>query len=157
MKIDINTKTTKEADIKYFCLDVNARYLEDATVNGEEDICYDDQVKGKESIMPFMRTEGKERFWKIKIDVETGAVVDWPKDKMADIHYKVCDEGTYWLEDANGNEIHKIESYVPGILDFYGDSYGDYLVMTIKEGRILEWENDWFKNHIDIFLENEGC
>ena len=151
----IKEQVEKAIDIKYLCLDCNARYLEDASVNGEDDICYDDQCAGKESIMPFMRTEGKgeDRFWSIKINVETGEVLNWPKDKEADIHYKVCDECTYWVEDSNGNIYHKIDSYVPKILDFYGDSYGDYLVMTIKEGRILEWKSDWFKNHIEGFLK----
>jgi hypothetical protein len=65
-----------------------------------------------------------------------------PKGETANVHYKVCDEGIYWFEDTEGNEIHKIECYVPELFDYCNDSYGDHIIMTTDEnGHIEEWYN----------------
>jgi transcriptional regulator with PAS, ATPase and Fis domain len=37
----------------------------------------------------------------------TGRVLDWPKGTTAEVHYKVCDAGCYWLEDANGKRLKR--------------------------------------------------
>lgn len=154
----------QELDIKYVCADLNVRYWEDGDINGEEDISYEEQEKGEKPRMPLAEENPDARYlsnkyhWVIKIDIETGNVVGWPNGVRADVHYKVCDEGTYWLEDVDGNEIHKIDDYVPELFDFCNDSYGDYVIMTInEEGHIEEWytENE-LKNRIQSFLEDEG-
>ena len=162
MKIEI--KTTKTAEIKYICANVGPRYWEDGDVNGEGDISYDEQEEGATPRMPLAienpdaRHKDEKYRWEIKIDVETGNVVGWPNGIKGDIHYKVCDDGTYWLEDADGNKIHEIDSYVPEFFDFCDDSYGDYIIMTIDEnGHIEEWyEDDELKSRIDSFLLEEG-
>lgn len=150
--------------MKYFCLDVGPRYWEDGTVNGEDDIAYEIQETGERPKMPLaVPVEHPSRKsdswrWKLKIDVNNGHVQDWPQGYSADIHYKVCDDGTYWLEDENGNKYHEIDSYVPKILDFYHDSFGDYILMTINgEGYIEEWYGeDKLRGELEGFFMTEG-
>ena len=65
------------------------RYWEDATVNGQEDMdgtripCRNGKV------------------WEPVIDLKTGHISNWPVGTEANIHYKVCDAGEYWLLDAS--------------------------------------------------------
>lgn len=102
-------------------------YFEDATVNGiiDED----------GALMTFIVGEK----WHPVIDLANGKILDWPKGDVAYIHYKVCDEGEYWLLDANKNRIAKYKSpYVPDDFLSHGDcGYGDYIILDVKEdGRI---------------------
>lgn len=164
MKLKITETVTREVDIKHLCLDANVRYWEDADINGKEDISYNEQAKGKKPRVPLAIENPDARYlddkyhWVIKIDTNTGNIVGWPEGVTANIHYKVCDEGIYWLEDAEGNEIHKIESYVPELFDFCNDSYGDYIIMTVDEnGHIEEWyEYDELQDRVQSFLDEEG-
>ena len=125
MKVKI--KTIKEVEVKYLKVDVGVRYWEDATVNGQEDTNGD--------LIPFRKGDR----WKILIDVETGIIKEWPTGTIADIHYKVCDDGIYKLLDEEASILRWIEGYVPKILDLYRDSYGDYIIMKIDStGMILK-------------------
>lgn len=106
------------------------RYWEDATVCGDED--------ADGSLIPFREGD----LWCPIIDLESGKVIDWPNGVTADIHYKVCDQGEYWLRDANGARVAKWRShYVPDRFLCHGDAgYGDYIIMTVEtDGRILNW------------------
>ena len=38
------------------------------------------------------------------------------KGKTANIHYKVCDAGYYYIKDINGNDVLEKIGYVPDIL-----------------------------------------
>lgn len=164
MKIETTVKV--ETDVRYFCADILPRYYEDAEVDGVEDISYDEQKTGAQPRMPLVvKNEacGKGRpdeswLWKIKIDLESGKVLDWPAGTKASVHYKVCDQGVYWLEDENGNVFHKIESYVPDIIDIDCDGYGDYVLMNIGEDGTIEdwWAPDVLKVKIEDFLEDKG-
>ena len=166
MKMKIKVTEEQEKDFKYFCGSINPRYWEDADVNGETDIDYDEQKKGEKPRMPLVVENpearyGEEKYnWEIKIDLATGNIQGWPEGTTANVLYKVCDQGVYWLEDADGNEVHKIGSYVPSILDFGGDSYGDYIECVIDEnGHIKEWDENYVSllgPRIESFLEDEG-
>jgi hypothetical protein len=114
------------------------RYWEDAEVNGVSD---DDG-----SLIPLK--EGG--MWKPVIELDTGRVIDWPHGTTADIHYKVCDAGEYWLEDAEGGRLKYQDSYVPRLLSVGDDGFGDYIILKITEGGIIEgWgvenlrQEDW--------------
>jgi hypothetical protein len=103
------------------------RYWEDATVNGEED------TDG--SRIPLKRGD----MWKPTIELATGRVLDWPQGTTADIHYKVCDAGEYWLEDAEGKRLKYKGDYVPDdLLCMGGEGYGDYIILTINAAGIIE-------------------
>lgn len=124
---------------KYIKVSAGVRYWEDAKLNGVEDI------EGK---IPFRAGD----YWLPIIDLETGAVVDWPQGTEARIHYKVCDDGEYWLLNEHRQRIAKWKSYyVPDDILCVGENgFGDYIIFTIgADGRILNWakpplnNDDW--------------
>ena len=76
------------------------------------------------------------------IDLDNGQVLDWTKGVKANINYKVCDQGRYSFLDKDLEEIIGSDGtmYVPSLLDFTNDSFGDYMDFTIDEnGYIEEW------------------
>lgn len=115
------------------------RYWEDANVNGEED--------AGGTRIPFRDGE----YWNPVIMLSAGRIMNWPAGMTANIHYKVCDDGEYWLEDANGVRLKWNGDYVPSRLLCHGDNgYGDYIIFSVHgDGKILKWEmpeldgNDW--------------
>jgi hypothetical protein len=120
-------KIEKEVDVKYCQLNVQPRYWEDATVNGVED------TDG--TLLPCK----SENMWKPLIDIDAGVIVNWEIGKTAKIHFKVCDEGSYYLLDEQNNVVLSIEEdYVPNKL--IPGEYGDYIIMDIDEnGKIDKW------------------
>lgn len=139
MKVEIKTKI--EIDVKYLKVDAGVRYFEDAEVNGVQD---DDD----NPMIPFAvlcKADSRLRYdmyrWRPTIDLEEGKIVDWPKGVDADIHYKVCDDGTYSLLDKDKNVLIEVNSYVPDILCPKEEGYGDYIIMDIDDdGYIADWE-----------------
>jgi hypothetical protein len=113
-------------------IEVNAevRYWEDATVNGIED------KEGK--LIPFR----KENCWSPVIRLADGMVVDWPIGTTADVHFKVCDAGEYWLQDEECKRVAKWAGfYVPDEFLCHGDNgCGDYIILKIgADGLIKKW------------------
>ena len=131
MKTTIQVK--KEVDIRTLKVFANVRYWENASVNGVSD---DDGA-----LIPFRVHD----LWCPIIDIDSGTVKDWPEGTVAKIHYKVCDQGTYRLEDENGNDVLAIEDdYVPSIMCPKENGYGDYIIMDIDEnGKIQKWKADF--------------
>lgn len=74
-----------------------------------------------------------------EIDIDTGIITNWIKGVTADVHFKVCDSGSYYVKDAEGNVVlSREDEYVPNCL--IPGKYGDYIIMTIDEnGKIAEW------------------
>jgi hypothetical protein len=107
------------------------RYWEDAEING-----VGDTEEG--TLIPLKVGD----LWKPSIELETGRVLEWPQGTTADIHYKVCDQGEYWLGDAEGNRLKWKGAYVPNDLLAIGDNgYGDYIILKISaEGIIEGWQ-----------------
>ena len=141
MKTEITRTVTDEVDIRFLKIEAGVRYWEDATVNGVED------TDG--SLIPFRVGD----IWNPIIDVDSGCILDWPEGVEAKVHYKVCDAGSYYLSDVNGNVVLHIEDdYVPNSL--IPGEYGDYIIMTINgSGSITEWPStpnlSDFLNHSD--------
>ncbi|QEH82006.1 hypothetical protein EIK56_24935 [Sphingomonas sp. C8-2] len=105
-------------------VDAEVRYWEDATVNGV--------VDADGSLIPGRDGD----LWKLRIDLLDGIVEDWPTDTVASIHYKVCDQGLYWLTDAAGRRIAKWRGhYVPDAFLCHGsEGFGDYIIMNVEIG-----------------------
>lgn len=114
---------------KFIEVEAGVRYWEDATVNGIED--------EDGSRIPCRNGDA----WCPTIELATGKVLGWPDGVAADIHYKVCDDGRYWLLDAEGNRVATRDGYVPGDFLCHGDSgYGDYIIMTVGgDGQIADY------------------
>ncbi|SEG16403.1 hypothetical protein [Marinobacterium lutimaris] len=120
---------------KFIEVSAAVRYWDDALVNGKED------TDG--SLIPF--TNGD--LWEPVIDLEAGKIQSWPQGTEADIHYKVCDAGEYWLLDADKKRIAKwLSDYVPNKYLCHGDNgYGDYIILKVTEdGNIEDFEKPDF-------------
>lgn len=127
-------------DATHIEVDAGVRYWEDAAVNGIED------TDG--TLIPGAAGDR----WKVRIELASGAIEGWPEGTSADIHYKVCDDGLYWLTDAAGQRLAKLKGdYVPSaFLCHGGDGWGDYIIMRVGgDGRIDGYErpevraDDW--------------
>lgn len=135
------------SDVKYLRIDVGPRYWEDSEINGEEDISFEEQKKGVKPRMPFAVEEEKGNYkeyrWQIEIDIDEMKVINWPDDISALIHYKVCDDGTYYLLDKEKNILEEKNCYVPSILSYIDEGWGDYIIMAIdKGGKLIGFPNE---------------
>ena len=107
--------------VEYIAVNAEVRYWEDTEINGQED------TTG--SMVPFR--DGK--YWKPVIRLDHGVFVNWPLGITANIHYKVCDAGTYSLLDGDMQTVGKwTGDYVPNKFLCHGDNgYGDYIIMKV--------------------------
>lgn len=130
----ITVKVEKEFDVKTLRVMAGVIYWEDTTVNGVEDTEGD--------LIPCREGDN----WCPIIDLETGIITNWEKGKKAEVHYKVCDAGEYFLQADDGSEIQAKDYYVPNIMCPNGEGYGDYIIMNISEdGKIEDWKVDFDK------------
>lgn len=116
----------------YIEVSANVRYWEDATINGADD------TDG--TLTPSRNGE----CWTPVIRLADGVVMDWPQGTVANVHFKVCDQGEYWLQDERRKRIAKWGGhYVPDDFLCPGDNGdGDYIIMKINaEGVIQKWKN----------------
>ena len=115
--IDLNEATHIEVEAE-------VRYWEDASVNGliDED---GSRIFGRQGDL-----------WKVRIELTDGIVQDWPAGDTAQIHYKVCDQGLYWLTDERGNRLAKWRGhYVPDDFLCHGsEGFGDYIILNVEIG-----------------------
>lgn len=115
----------------YIQVCAEVRYWEDAEVNGAED------TKG--DLIPFRLGNN----WCPVIRMADGQVMDWPAGTVADVHYKVCDAGEYWLLNDERKRVAKWAGfYVPSEFLCHGDEgYGDYIILKIgADGLIAKWQ-----------------
>ncbi len=125
-------KVEKEFDVNYLVANLGVRYWEYGTLNGERDD--DDNPK-----MPCIK-DGR---WYLEINVNTGQVENWEIGNAASVHYKVCDDGEYFLRDVITSTIMKGERYVPSCLSIGYNGYGDYVIINIDENGFIEnWKFD---------------
>lgn len=132
---------------KYIEVNAGVRYWEDAILNGQSD------EKGE---IPLRRGD----CWSPVINLFTGEVLNWPDGYEAQVHYKVCDAGEYWILDENKNRILKWKDYyVPNdFLCVKKNGYGDYIILNIlKDGKIENWKTPYIDEEkwIEIELKNE--
>lgn len=106
---------------------------------GTEDIATD--CPGRRPWREGDTDHGADDRWDVIIDIDTGRIVNWwPAGKAVTVDMKVCDEGVYVLYDAAGDEVARIEGYVP---DCVPGRYGDYVSFDIdSNGVVQNWEPD---------------
>lgn len=133
-------KVEQEVDITTLLVRANVRYWEDAEIDGVQD------TDG--TLTPCRNGD----LWCPIIKVDEGIISNWEKGKTAKIHFKVCDDGSYYLCDNEGNVVLEIEGdYVPAMLCPDDDGYGDYIIMSIDEnGKIEGW-----RPSLDGFINDE--
>jgi len=129
MKVKI--KKEVEVEVKSIHIRAGVRYWEDATVDGVEDENGD--------LIP-CRVKDEDDWFPI-IEIETGKIRNWKQGVTADIHYKVCDDGDYYLmgEDETESILHK-SGYVPDFLAIEDSGYGDYIIIKVDENGFI---NNW--------------
>lgn len=116
---------------RYLEVSAAVRYWEDASVNDCED--------ADGTLIPLRKGND----WCPIIDLDAGRIMDWPDDCIANIHYKVCDGGEYWLLNGERERIAKWGGYyVPDEFLCPGtNGYGDYIILTVNNcGSIADWE-----------------
>lgn len=109
----------------------NVRYWDDATING--------QAEESGANVPFKNGET----WAPVIRLADGVIENWPTGTIADIHFKVCDAGEYWLLDEAKKRIAKWGGYyVPDDFLCPGtNGYGDYIILKVAgDGQIEKWK-----------------
>ncbi len=120
-------------EAKYLSVHAGVRYWEDATVDGVED------VDG--TLIP-CRDGG---LWTPIIRLEDGHIENWPSGVCANIYYKVCDQGEYFLLNDELANVRRWKGYyVPDEFLCHGDDsgYGDYIILDVDSaGFIKNWHN----------------
>ncbi len=128
-QIEVNVK--QKIEVKTIYVEAGVRYWEDATVDGVED--------EKGDLIPCRDGDT----WKPTIEIETGKILNWKQGVKADIHYKVCDDGTYSLMDSEFKRVATIDGYVPKFMSPKENGYGDYIIMEVDENGIIQnWNPD---------------
>ena len=101
-----------------------------------------DSIEAIENAYPklFSKNSRGAKCLKLEIDVETGQVLNWPKNSPFDFYdKKIVDEGEYILLDENGEIIVEYAGYVPTCVGEGG--YGDYLEFEIDDtSKIPNWK-----------------
>jgi DNA-binding beta-propeller fold protein YncE len=127
-------------------------HSEPVKLNGTE---YD-SIKAIEEAYPAMfgRDRQGKTYFVLKIDVETGQVLNWPKNSPYDFFdVKIVDTGKYLLLDKNDEVIAEYDGYVPECVGC--DGYGDYLEFEIDSAsNIPGWE--FTQEHLDEFMKEAG-
>jgi hypothetical protein len=126
--MELEFQVTKKVPVAFIEVAADVRYWEDASVEGVADVNGDIPLREGDT-------------WKPVINLATGEVKGWPQGVTADVHYKVCDEGEYWLQDESGQRVAKWKGcYVPDILSVGDNGYGDYIILKIAEdAKIIGW------------------
>ncbi len=138
--MEVTIKVEQKVNVTKLQVEAFVRYWEDATIDGLED------TDGK--LTPCRKGE----LWRPLIDIETGKILNWEQGKIAEIHFKVCDQCSWYLLDENNKVVASQEGdYVPGTLSPKERGYGDYIIMNIDENGIIE---DW-KFSIDDFVNDD--
>lgn len=75
------------------------------------------------------------------IDIDNGTIVDWPEGLDAAICWKVVDQGLYIYLDEDEDTVFEFDGYVPDELAIDDQGYGDYVIMTVNNGKIRNWGN----------------
>lgn len=129
--IELEITRKEKVAVRYLQAECGVRYWEDATVDGVKD------THG--SLVPCREGDN----WCPIINLETGKIENWKPGVVADIHYKVCDEGRYTLLNEAKEEVRSIDGYVLSMLAPKSNGHGDYVIMDVNaDGVIQSWHPD---------------
>jgi hypothetical protein len=138
---EIKITRVEKVQVHFLKVEAGVRYWEDSEVNGLED------ATGE--LIPCRDGD----CWSPTVDLSTGRIENWPENTVAELHYKVCDDGLYSLLDADRNVVKSINGYVPSIMCPEESGYGDYIIMTIgPDGTIVGFDG----SDLDEFEQPDG-
>ncbi len=131
-------------------------YPEDAEVNGvrEPEAEESENPDNVEYKMPGICKEkvswGTEWHWKVKVDISSGKILNWPQGTTAKTWYKTSDCCCLKYLGKSYND------YAPEFLEIYDSDCGDYIYIEILEdGTIKDWDakacKDWLKENLEDF------
>ena len=91
----------------------------------------------------------------LKIDVDNGKIIDWPKKKISvKVYMRAKDTGFYNYYDKDNKLIYEESGYVPDFLGINNPAYGDDINFdTDLDGFILKWKEKNIKADIIRHLE----
>ena len=150
----------KQADINQSKKIYSVKYL--AISVGEEDC--DDGVKAYDEQGNII-TDRKDipldyGNFNLKIDVDNGKIIDWPKKKISvKVYMRAKDTGFYNYYDKDNKLIYEESGYVPDFLGINNPAYGDDINFdTDLDGFILKWKEKNIKadiiKHLEKMLRN---
>ena len=96
----------------------------------------------------------------LKIDVDNGKIIDWPKKKISvKVYMRAKDTGFYNYYDKDNKLIYEESGYVPDFLGINNPAYGDDINFdTDLDGFILKWKEKNIKadiiKHLEKMLRN---
>lgn len=125
----------------------DVRYWEDGEIDGVVD------TEGK---MPLRNGDS----WEPIIELATGLILNWPSTVSAQVHYKVCDAGEYWLLDAHQARIAKWAGhYVPADILCAGKGrHSDYIILNIGgDGRVIGWNTPILQAERWVEIDSSGA
>lgn len=151
--MQITKKIEVAKEIKTMVCYMVPRFYEDIkmTLDGEP-VEVDENGKGLPSeIFDNWIIDTKETFFlnyfknvnqiKFIIDIDKGVIKNWKQGMVADIYWKVVDQGLYQYYDENDKLFAEYSGYVPDELGITDTSYGDYVCMFVNEnGEIQDWD-----------------
>ena len=150
----------KQADINQSKKINSVKYL--AISVGEEDC--DDGVKAfdKQGNIITDRKDIPLNYgnFNLKIDVDNGKIIDWPKKKISvKVYMRAKDTGFYNYYDKDNKLIYEESGYVPDFLGINNPAYGDDINFdTDLDGFILKWKEKNIKadiiKHLEKMLRN---
>ena len=93
----------------------------------------------------------------LKIDIDNGKIIDWPKKKISvKVYMRAKDTGFYNYYDKDNKLIYEESGYVPDFLGINNPAYGDDINFdTDLDGFILKWKEKNIK--ADIIKHLEKC
>ena len=155
-----NLEKEKQADINQSKKINSVKYL--AISVGEEDC--DDGVKAFDEQGNII-TDRKDipldyGNFNLKIDVDNGKIIDWPKKKISvKVYMRAKDTGFYNYYDKDNKLIYEESGYVPDFLGINNPAYGDDINFdTDLDGFILKWKEKNIKadiiKHLEKMLRN---
>ena len=153
-KVKVNPKT-----LFVYIPDYEYRIFDDLEWNDEPVKLNDTEYGSIEAIEQaypelFGRDRQGKKYLVLKIDVETGQVLNWPKNSPHDFYdVKIVDEGKYLLLDKNDEVIAEYDGYVPDCVGHGG--WGDYLEFEIdSDSNIPDWK--FTQEHLNEFMKESG-
>lgn len=153
-------KIEKEVNLKKILVSAGVRYWNDCKYskdnkntwrNGSNEEDIKEVSEDFRNNIPFVEKKdighGKDYYWNLIIDIDTGKVENWPKDFCIETWFKVCDDGLYQILDENNNiiwdSVEFQDYYVPKFLSIGSEGYGDYIYIDINgDGYIKDWEDE---------------